>query len=403
MITQERLRKDFEPITVACTIRVETQTSSPITQVYTGNDGTYNPDRGILPLILFPATVSGCSDGSWQSGQCNSKLASMVWYVGDKDITTLSDWAGKYSIDNSSDNSKRGAITITKNIAPKERAELHFEAVIADIRFGMNVVVKSNAVVLSTIDRAEDDWSLMIDEDEVICYNPFDDKLLEYEYKVAQGMISASDSLRNAALDKSAYERHIAIGVTQGSTSKTSGYALKLYRVDTSGNVTEISADTDEEIISLSLTELVLDLRLIEKGDYRLSLLVDGSEKKRRQFSVGRRYPPYTVHIVSAESILPSDVSIRNKVIVTENESTVECPDPMMDLTWITDTASLTGISHNNGSTTVIPLDRTGIGDTYDTDWVDVKVDSMQCPALSVLTDGDGNDLEDENGNLIIG
>lgn len=396
MITNFRIRKNFEPLTVVSTLRVETQTSSPLTQVY---DGSFVPDRGILPLIIFPDTTAGCTDGSWQNGTCNSRLASMKWMVNGSDITTLSEWNGKYLIDTTDDNTKRGALTIMRNVSPLEKIELRFEAVIADNRTGMNVPVKSNSLTLSTVDEAADMYSLSIGEDTVIRYNPFEDKLLEYEYKVACNIVPYSDSGRNAVLDKSSYERHIPVTVLKGTTPITSGYTLKLYSIDGT-TLTEIDT-TSEEIMSLSLTDIVLDLRLIEKGDYKLSLLVDGAEKNNLQFSVGRIYPAFRVVPASTADITPGDVALRNKAIILVSGNIVEYPDQILDIIWQTETAVKTE-TFNNGSITVIPLSDTGIGDNYDDAKIDIHIDASQIHSQSVLTDGD-NDLTDENDNTLIG
>ena len=70
--------------------------------------------------------------------------------------------------------------------------ELYFEGLIADTRLGVNIPVKTDSIMLTTVDKSEDTYGLSIGDSQIIQYNPFLDKLLLYDYKVANNLISAS-------------------------------------------------------------------------------------------------------------------------------------------------------------------------------------------------------------------
>lgn len=119
--------------------------------------------------------------------------------------------------------------------------------------------------MLTTVDKSEDTYGLSIGDSQIIQYNPFLDKLLLYDYKVANNLISASTANRNAALDENSYERTIPLMVTKGVNKITTGYTIELYQVNSISSQTMLTT-ANHEIVALSLTSLTMDLRLVEKG-----------------------------------------------------------------------------------------------------------------------------------------
>jgi hypothetical protein len=65
---------------------------------------------------------------------------------------------------------------------------------------------------------------------------------------------------------------------------------------------------------------------------------------------------------------------------------------------WFTDTANITGKEWQEGSRTVVELNRTGIGETYLDDWMDIYVAAEQKGSFYGLTDG-ADDYTDSIGN----
>ena len=71
--------------------------------------------------------------------------------------------------------------------------------------------------MLTTVDKSEDTYGLSIGDSQIIQYNPFLDKLLLYDYKVANNLISASTANRNAALDEKFIRAHHSTYGNKGS------------------------------------------------------------------------------------------------------------------------------------------------------------------------------------------
>ena len=394
---KKRIRKEFQPLTLAVSLKILTP-NSPANQVYHAAEYEYEPDRVVTPLVILPEVIAKAADGSWDRPYANSLLADMNWFANGTNLSKIPSWEGKYSIDTVGDT--RGAITISRNVASGERFELHFEGVIADTRLGMNIPVKTDTLLLTTLDKSEDTYALSIGESQIIRYNPFLDKLLMYDYKAANGLITASEASRSAALDENSYERAIDLLVTKGTKKITTGYTIELYRVNSTTSQTPLTT-ADHEITLISTTRITMDLRLVEKGDYLILVKVDGKEVARQQYSVNRVYPKFTCVPASQASINPGEILHRNVAMVQWNGEIVPIPAPIVRMVWYTDSANKTGVEWQEGDKTVVMLDQSGIGDTYLDDWMDVYIRAEQKKAFYLLTDATDN-YTDSNGNIYI-
>ena len=388
--SKKRIRREYQPLTTAVSLKILTP-ASPAGQIYDPENNEYIPDREITPLTILPQVFADAADGSWTAHQANRLLASMKWYVNNVDIATLPSWAGLYSVESTGD--LRGSITIFRNISVEEKVELHFEAILPDIRTGVNIPIKTEAILLSTLDKVDDTYELSIGDDPVMKYNPFYDRLLMYDYKVAHGLDAGE---RADAIDENAYERTINLLVTKGGKTVTSGYTVELYRV-TGLTLTPMS-EADLEVISINLTSIVFDLRTIEKGDFLILIKEGEKEVARQQCSVVRVYPSFSVEPASSVSINPGETLHRNYAMVHFNGEIVRIPEPIIRMVWYTDTANITEMEWQEGSRAVVELNRTGIGDTYLDDWMDIYIKAEQKGAFYGLTDG-VDDYTDEFGN----
>lgn len=396
---RKRIRKDYAPLTVSVSLSCLTS-GSPVTQVYNAALNEYEPDRSVTPTILQPVVTAAASDGSWPQPYANSLLANMVWKVNGVDITTIAAWAGKFSIDTVG--STRGALTITKNLTPAERCTLHFEAELVDSRLGVTHPIVTDEIVLSTVDKSLDSYSISIGEATAIYYNPFLDKLHLYEYKVAQGKISASSAARTAALDANAYLRTIPITVFKGPDAMTSGYTVKLYRVVNQNSFTEITASDENEVDSIAATGITLDLRLVTKENYLIKAFIGTTEVARIQFSVARIIQGFSCTPTNESAILPGQTARYDEALVDSEGKAIECPESIIAIVWYTTSAYKSNVRHNEGGHTVFQLQDTGVGDTYTDDWIDVFTDAIQKEAYAIAQDGDGNTWVDENDNVWI-
>jgi hypothetical protein len=399
--TKTRIRKDYAPLTVAVSIICKTS-GSPMTQVYTAKTGTYEPNRKLTPTVIVPKVHVDASDGSLASPYGNSMLASMKWLVNGVDITTLSEWTGFYTI-NTDNSSMRGSIEISKNVMPGQLFEFSFTGTIADSRLGVNIPIKTDPVTLSTTDASEDKYSLSVGDDSIIQYDPFKDKLLLYDYKVSQGIITASDAAKALAIDENAYKRTIPVTLYKGSAECSEDFTLRLFRVTGLSTSEEITAgDNDNELDAITKTSLTIDLRVVTKEDYIIAAYLDGEQIAKKQFSVARLYPSYKFRHANSTSISPSDTERYDVAMVDCDGNVVDCPADILKIVWMTDSATITGKEHNEGGTTLFMLKSTGIGNTYLDDWLDVYANVSQKPAYNIAVDESGNELTDENGNQLI-
>lgn len=405
---KKRIRIDYAPLNVAVSLECLTPLS-PALQVYNADLDEYEPDREVSPSTFWPMVVANASDGSWHNQYANSILTSMHWYVDGIEISQHPDWTGftsdnqpLYSIDESG-SSTRGALTIRKNIAPSKQYTLHFEGEITDPRLGTNIPIVTDDFILSTEDKSEDAYSISIGDDQIIQYNPFKDKLHLYEYKVAHGLITASAAAEAAATDENAYLRTINVAVFKADEQLASGFTIKLYRVNSATSFTEITAGTDE-VISISNSAIVLDLRLVTKADYLIRAVLSDSSRPnpQLQFSVNRVYQNYDCRPTNGTSILPSDVQRYDEVMCDSEGQKVECPESILKILWKTDSAYLAGLEHNEGGHTLFTIEKTKIGKDYGDDWLDIYVETEIKEAHCDATDENGNDFTDENGNDLI-
>ena len=339
-ISRKRIRRDFAPLNVAVAIACDTA-YSPLMQVYNGSNGEFEPNRMLSPTIIRPIITAYASDGSWPTPQANSYLAEMVWYVNGTDISKISAWSGFYQIDTVG--STRGSISILK-----------------------------------------------------IRYNPLQDLLDLHDYKVAHGITSSS----SGAYDGNEYLRTIPVEMFEGEKKLTSGYTVKLYRVNNVNSITEVTS-SDYEVVSVSPTSIVIDLRLIEKADYMIKGFVGGIEMAKCQFAIKRMRTSFKCSPTNESSILPSQVERYDQLQVESDGRNIPYPGRALKVVWFTDSATKTGVQHNEGGTTLFSLRKTGVGNDYTNDWVDVYVEASHKDAHCVATDGT-DILTDESGNILI-
>ena len=408
---KKHIRIDYAPLNLAVSVQCLTP-SYPALQVLdsTGSSPQYTPDREVNETVLWPQVFASAADGSWHNQYANLLLVDMKWFVNGVDITTHPDWTGnngvgdpKFKIDETRSNN-RGSIHIKRNVAPTEQYSLHFEGVIADTRLGTRIPIVTEEVILSTEDKTEDAFSLSIGDDQVIQYNPFKDKLFLYDYKVAHGQITASSAAELAATDENAYLRRIPVTLFQGAKAATSGFTIELYRVNSATSFTKLTVDTENEVEEIANDHITLDLRTVTKGDYLVRAVLTDSARPnpQMQFSVNRVYTEFKIVPSNGTSILPSDVQRFDKAMVQADGNIVECPDSILKINWFTDSANTKGLAHNEGETTLFTIAKTGIGHTYEDDWLDVYCEAEIKSALDIATDESGNTLTDENGDTLI-
>ncbi len=415
MVTiNNKARRIFTPLNVSVSMACTTG-NSPFMQTTIGN--SWYPDRtkSGYECKATPQVQADTKDGSWPNKQSNSALTNMVWMVLSnvngtwewKKISELTDWSGKYEID-TSESTSRGTLTIKRNLASNEKQQLRFEADLYDYRTDRLVPIVTDTITLYTVDKGEDMYGIGISAGTHVNYNPYSDKLLLYDFKVANGIVTASNTTREECFDGEQYERTIPIDVYKGKTKITTGYTLELYRV-TNGAKTRIypsTADAPNEVMSFSLTALTLDLRMVEQAEYLVCLVVSEKTMAQVQFSVARFYPPIKQpEFYNQSEISWGETKRSNKIIITHNHKVVEYPGRILKLVWST-TAYSNGVEKKTkqwqeGEKCEYDLEDTGFGVT-EKDYLVENLDYEQKGACELLTDEDGNYLTDEDGNILI-
>lgn len=397
-MNRTRIHRDYAPLNISVAIKCDSA-FSPMTQVYNPESAEFEPNRILSPTVIRPVVNASAADGTWPDHSANSHLAGLKWYVNGSDIETLASWQGQYRLEYSGEN--RGSLTIYKNIQPSEVVSLHFEANLVDTRAGLTYRIRTDDVILSTIDKAKDSAGISLGDASNIRYTPMLDKLSLYEYKVAHQIISPSSAAEQACRDGNEYDRVIPIEVYNGGSLITSGYTIKLYKVVSAADVVEVTAN-DHEVVSVSNTAVHLDMRLITKADYLIKAFIDGQEEARAQIAINRVHPQFSISPVNESGILPTQIERYDEVQVISNDRVVEYPGHSLKIVWYTDTAAKVNVQHNEGGTTIIDLKRTGLGSDYTNDWLDIYVEAVQKPAHCVAASSDGDIYTDENGNILI-
>ena len=414
---RKRIRRDYAPLNVAVSL-VCGSSGSPLMQVYNAWEATptYEPDRTKTATMLVPVIHANTADGSMTAALTHRDLADIKWFVNGENITTVSDWAGKYTL-YSGDDEDRGKLAIWRNVKVDEIFTFHMEATIYDKRMGLSIPIVTDEITISTTDQSEDSYAISLEGAQSMTYNPFVDNLLIYDYKVSQGIITASAKAKKEATDDKAYLRTIPIHVFRGTERCTDeSLQLKLYWVDgldSDGNamLTEIVDGAQNELVSLHYNEegyddaLVLDLRVVEDANYMLKAFASGKLMAQKQFTVRRSYPAYYVEPMNDACVLPTDKTHYNKALVSSNGKTVDYPAAILQMVWRTDSATKTALKHNEGETVAINLAEAGVGNTYEDDWLDVYLETKQrAYAFATATNADGTEViyTDEKGNELI-
>lgn len=397
-----KIRRDYAPLNVAASISYVTQFSPP-TQIYDNLTNQYEPNRQVTPCVIAPIVTAAAIDGSWASQYANSKLVEMQWLVNGKDITTQDDWKNLYSI-NQEETAERGSITIKRNVEPGKNFIFQFKGVLADHRTGRRYNIKTEEIVLTTREKGDDGYSVSVGGGaSIIQYNPLKDPLLLYDYNVSQGHIEKNTAERDKAAEAPfSYELRLPIVVFCGKKKIAGGYQVDLYKVKENGRLEKMALSSHPELIVLSTTTIKMDMRLIKSDSYVVQIRSKGVFVAQAQFSIKRMYPKFRCRLTNSADMEYSDKE-RYDVVQADSEGEIlQHPEAVLRIVWKTDTANHEGMVHNEGESTIVQLDKAGVGTTYEDDWLEVYVEAEQKDAYAVAADAAGTAYGDAAGNLFI-
>lgn len=404
--SQNRAKRHYEPLNISKSLACVTP-GSPLLQVYENGSIVPSPNRKSVYSVIAPIIEVTTADNSWDIQRSNIALANIVWYSNEggkwNDISSLSSWTGNYEIDLSS-TTNRGRLTIKKNLGVNDKEQLYMEADLMDYRTGSLLHLVFDAVTLSALAQGEDTYGISVDGSSHVIYNPFLDKLDLYDFKVANGLQTASDAARAACVDNNCYERTISIKAWKGKSQITSGYTLEVARMD-DGKEVALSVDAMDELKALSLTSIILDLRIVENADYMVNLKVGGVVKAKKQISVTRDYPPIEQpQFANVASINWGEINRHQRAVFAYNNKIVDSPQRLVRMLWKTKAYNgntITEKTWNEGETFEYAIGDTGLGD-LESDSVNEIVAYAQKKAHSIAADASGNYYGDSNGNVYI-
>lgn len=413
---EEIIKRVYAPLNLSYNLEVMTP-NSPVTQIFNEATNQTEPTREVTPCVIRPSINAWANDGSWDTMSSNEFLTEMKWLVAGTgknnwvDISTLTDWQSsdpanpKYEIDETQ-SSYRGAISIYKDLPANTKLSLKFVSKLYDPRLNANYDIETDEIVLSTINKGEDSYSIGIAEDTHIKYNPLFDKLLLFDYMTSHGKDTSQLGTRVNCYNGSQYERTIPVDVFKGKKkAPEDSYSLQLWRVGAGINLTPGA----NELISISKTQIVLDLRLIEKQDYLIKLIVSGKVIATKSFVVYREYSEFICRPMNGTTISYGDTMRYHKALVHDgNGNKVECPENILQMVWHTEAndSSIVGSpktvkTWNEGDEALFPIAETGLGEN-DYDLMRVYFEYDQKPAYEYATDEKNNLLTNEKGEYLI-
>lgn len=412
---EEIIKRVYAPLNISMNLEVVTP-NSPITQVFNEATNQVEPTRVISPCVIRPSINAWANDGSWESMSSNEVLEDMQWLVAGTDkqgwvnINTLTDWQSsdpdnpKYVIDTSR-TSDRGSIRIYKDLPANTKLAFKFKAKLRDDRLNANYDIETDEIILSTINKGEDTYSIAIADDLHIVYNPLLDKLLLWDYLVAHGKNTDELVSKENCYDGCQYEKSITVEAYQGK-KKAYDYSLQLWRVNGTSSLNPKDAN---ELISIAKDKIVLDMRLIEKQDYVVKMLVGEKVVATNAFSVSREYPEFICKPLNGTTISHDDVMRYHKALVHDGEGNkVDYPENILQMIWHTEAnnsfvvgSSVTTKTWNEGDETLFPIAEVGLG-LNDYDLMRVYFEYDQKPAYDYASDDKSNLFTDEKGEYLI-
>jgi len=370
MKVQGRIRRVYSPLDINIGYTVG---GTGLKQVFKTIDLEYEPDRSISNTIVAPIVIVHDKDGVFQEGNANRKLASMTWYVNGVDVTTLDDFANGLYLINTTDSSNRGALTIKKNVPSSSPLRLTFKAVIADTRItGTNLNVTLENILLSTDDVSADQYTLEIDKPVDNTYNPIG--LTVFNYVVNPVVFLGADKV---------------IDLT--------GLTFAIFYMNGTNKVACTSANSPE-VLSLTAGVTTFDLRLISNRTYFLQLLKGGVEEASIQFSIARKYPAYTLDMMTFGDLRKGQSVIPAKAIIHAGSTLIADAGKYFSIVWHTVSPVKGDVAHNMGAVAEIPTDISGV----DQDAIDIYYDLDEKEAHQVAADSLGNVFTNAEGETYI-
>lgn len=152
---------------------MEVEGSVPAVQSYDANEGAYEPDYTLTPLSVLPKVGVIDKDGIAASGNVNSKLTNISWYVIENGVRTLiTDASEDFSF--APPGGSYGEIHVMRNAAPGGFFTLEFNAQYLDSRTGQ-VMPIVDTITVRCENASQPAPVLTLDVADQNIYNPLRD------------------------------------------------------------------------------------------------------------------------------------------------------------------------------------------------------------------------------------
>lgn len=402
-ITKNRIRREYQPLSVAAGIAVVSESDSPLTQVYDELLNVYQPNRELTPLVLIPSVVLTASDGSMKGSLTNVNIASdtMKWMLNGTDITKVDGWRDKVTID-TSESASRGRLTIARNVKPGEVASLYFECDVPDTRTGKNIHITTEALLLATTDKSEDDWEIAISGARNVLYNPVDDMLAEMEYEMAQGIATYNETeMEEARKSVGSYVQEWNFTVRKGkSIADNSLYTVNHY-VHAGSKKILLTEDNmaDYPVSRFGRSVLAVDLRLVDNVTFTTEVVsAVGNQVASITYGAARRYETVTWDYLNQTDAQATEDMRDDMVLARGMNGMLKYPERTHNILWYVTDAE--GENHflNMGAKTRYSMKEYGLSDTAEIAEFVATEDKPTYRGAStsegkVLTDGQGKEF----------
>ncbi|MGN1245284.1 MAG: hypothetical protein ACI4UN_01495 [Muribaculaceae bacterium] len=411
---RNRIRRDYAPLNVSLSVKNYTP-NSPMAQVYNPETKEYEPNREITPLVLVPVLSVNTSDGSLTKDYGNADMAIPTWYVNG---VKLSESAYKDTITMETEASDmRGALTVRQNVKPGMQLELYMVSELYDARTGNILHIQSDVIILATIEKSEDSYTIALGDAAAQAYNPLRDMKKLVDYKKSHGIAILDAEQKEATSGVNTYIRRIDFKIWRGQKPIwDSKYVLKLYSMTDSG-LGDLLATTDgvnntDEVVEFDKTHLTIDLRFVESVNYAIMVCVGRTDYNGNSyykqvalhtFGIKRHLPAVKPQMVNLCNIAATDVYHSNQIIFPGHKGkALDYPGAFFTTRWKTQVNGGTEVERGQGHAVRIKLADTGIGkeaaNSYMDLWAEIEYDGVH----SKLTDSEGNQLT-ANGEILIG
>ena len=401
-ITKNRIRRNYAPLNAAVSVAVVTAADSGLTQVYDESLGTWQPNREVTATVLLPRVTLTAEDGSLAVPLTNRDIAAdtMKWLLDGKDILQTAGWKEKVKVSAAADET-RGKLTIGRNVEPGARHTLRFECRVADTRTGRTAYLVTEELILTTTDKAEDDWSVGVTGRPTgVVYDQTADELAEMEYENAHGLAAHTDAELRAAREKqTSYACRWGLDVRKGSAAARKGeYEVAYYVHEGAARVELTEANIGEyPIMEMTQEGVTADLRLADSLTLTAEIRHGGKTVAAVTVGAARRDAGVQWDYLNQTDAGAKEDMREDRVLARTRNGRLKHPQRTQNIVWYVTDADGKDHEKDFGEKTQYSMEAMGLTGTAEiAEYVATEPKPKHKTATdggAILTDGDGREL----------